>query len=248
MDQTHNHPIFTQGREQLAFVVRLLLVENRLSHVQMQDLYRWSAPATASWFASSQVSALRNAHLPKPGAQLFVAIAEINLRLAQLAGDDSPAVKALDACGPLPTNLKKLRDTKPFYVTNPDTGLPMDVGDLFLLYCGKLVIEQDLHSLSFYTAQEAKELSGQIAVWAQRWMVKQGLIPLLGRAKIMECYPAKEKERQERIWDVVLSQQEFTADEVLEEADSLRFLVGCIDRGSALTVREFDRWRRGVPV
>ena len=248
MDETHNHPLFIKGREQLAFVIRSLLVENRLSHNQVQDLYRWSAPAAASWFSSSQVSGLRNAKLPKPGAQLFMAIAEINLRLAQLAGDDSPAVKELDDCGPLPTNLKKLRDIKPFYVINPDTGLPLDVGDLFRLYCGKLVIDQDLPLPSIYTAQETKELSGQLAVWAQRWMVKRGLIPLLARTKIMECYPVKEKEQQERIWSVILSQEELKPDEVIEEADSLRFLIGCIERGTALTVREFDRWRRGVPV
>lgn len=248
--ETHNHPIFIQGRQRLAVLVELLLRENSLSHADLQALYRWSCPETASWFASSQVSSLRNAKLPKPGAQVFMAIAEINLRLAQLAGDDSPAVKELSSCGPLPPKLKRLKDIKPFFVVNPKTGFPMDVGDIFKVYCGKIDIdgEEFTRMGNSYTKLEAKELSGQLAVWAQRWMVKQGLIPLLARTQVMDHYPIKNKERQDRLWDVILGQQEFTAKELVEEVDALRFLIGGIERESAFNIREFERWRQGLPV
>ena len=249
-EETHNHPIFVRGRQQLGLMVDLLLRENNLSHANMQDLYRWSCPETASWFASSQVSSLRNANLSKPGAQLFMAVAEINLRLAQLAGDDGPAVKALSKCGLLPPKLKHLRESKPFYVANPETGLAMDVGDIFRMYCGKLHIDssQFEKQRKTYTELEAKELSGQLAVWAQRWMVKQGLIPLLARTQLMDQYPVKDKSRQDQLWEVILGQDEFTAKQLVEEADSLRFLIGGIERESAFSIREFERWRQGLPV
>lgn len=126
----------------------------------------------------------------------------------------------------------------------------MDVGDIFKVYCGKIDIdgEEFTRMGNSYTKLEAKELSGQLAVWAQRWMVKQGLIPLLARTQVMDHYPIKNKERQDRLWDVILGQQEFTAKELVEEVDALRFLIGGIERESAFNIREFERWRQGLPV
>lgn len=250
MEEAHNHPRFVKGRDMLALVVKLLLEENGLSHSDMQDLYRWACPDTPTWLSRSQISTLRNSKLPKPGAQLFLGLAAVNLRLAQLAGDDSPMVKALSPAGPLPPNLARLREDKPWFIVNPQTGMPCDEGDLFRLYCGSLEIEEERWNRMkmLYSDRDAAEISTQLALWAQRWMVKQGLIPLEGRSKIMNAYPNKQSKRQDKLWEVILGQSKWTGEEIRQEIDGLRFLVGTIEKGSAFTIREFDRWCRGEAV
>lgn len=248
MADAHNDPQFIRGRDKIGLAMRLLLEQNGLSHTDMQDFYRWCCPDRATWFNRSQISTLRNMKLPKPGPQIFVALSQINLRLAQLAGDDSPPVKALAPLGPLPASLWHLKDPdhKPFFITNPETGWPMGLGELYRLFCGELEMEgerwQNLPSL--YTDDDGEQISGRLAVWAQRWMVKEGLIPLEARQRIMDAYPVKEVSRQKRLWDVILGGTTYGGRELREEADALRFLVGTLDRGAAFSLREFDRWCR----
>lgn len=252
MEEAHNHPRFVRGRDMLALVVKLLLQENNLSHTDLQDLFRWACPDTPTWLSRSQISTLRNSKLPKPGAQIFLGLAAINLRLAQLAGDDSPMVQALTPLGPLPLSLARLKEEKekPYFVVNPQTGMPCDEGDLFRLYCGSLEIEEEQWNRmrSKYSDSDAARISTQLALWAQRWMVRQGLIPLEGRSKILDAYPNKQSKRREKLWEVILGQSKWTGDELREEADGLRFLIGTIERGSAFSLREFDRWCRGEAV
>lgn len=246
MDQSHNHPRFVKGRKRLAGVVRLLLDDNRLSHADMVELYRWSAPDTGAWLSTSQLSTLRNAKLAKPGPQLFDVLGEVNLRLAQLAGDDSPAVRKLPDAGPLPTTLKRLRDEPPFFLKNPETGLAMDAGDLFRLFIGRLEFDDDRLGLDALVKSDdvAKRLSDDLALWAQRWMLGQGLLPIEAKGKILNAYEVTEPKRQQRLWSVLLKERAFTGQELTEEIDGLRFLVGRLERGSALTYREFDSWCR----
>jgi hypothetical protein len=250
MEEAHNHPRFVKGRDMLALVVKLLLEENSLSHTDLQDLYRWACPDTPTWLSRSQISTLRNAKLPKPGAQIFLGLAAINLRLAQLAGDDSPMVQALEKRGPLPPNLARFRQEKPYFVVNPQTGMPLDEGDLFRLYCSSLEIDEEHWNRmkSLYSNRDAAQISTQLALWAQRWMVKQGLIPLEGRSQILDAYPNKESRKRDKLWEVILGQSKWTGEELREEADRLRFLIGTIERGTAFSIRDFDRWCRGEPV
>jgi hypothetical protein len=246
MDQAHNHPRFVKGREKLAGVLRLLLEENRLSHAEMVELYRWSCPDTKTWLSTSQLSSLRNAKLPKPGPQLFDCLGEINLRLAQLAGDDSPEVKALEDPGPLPTNLKRLRDAPPFFIQNQLTRLAMDAGDLFRLYIGRLDYEDarlDRDAL-VKSDQEAGRISHDLATFVQQWQVEQGVLLMDVKGKVLASYGVADPKRQDRLWSVLLGESRYTGKELAEETDALRFLVGRLARGSALTHREFDRWCR----
>lgn len=252
MPEAHNYPQFVQGRDRLALVVRLLLEQNGLSHSDMQAFFRWCCSDTPTWFNRSQISTIRNSKLPKPGPQIFLGIAEINLRLAQLAGDDSPMVQELEPRGPLPADLKHLAnpDHKPFYVVNPKTGFPMDEGDLFKLFCGRIEMDGERWEKmpAVYDDDEASQISGQMAVWAQRWMAKRNLIPLEGRSELLKAYPPTDPKRIERLWNVVLGQSRWKGRELRDEADALRFMVGTMERGSAYSIREFDRWCRGQEV
>lgn len=244
MTEAHHHPRFVEGRSRLATVVRLLLAENDLSHADLEAFYRWACPETPTWLNKSQVSTLRNAKLPKPGPQLFDALAQINLRMAQLAGNTSPMVQALDDRGPLPSELKHLRDGA-FWVPNPQTNQPMDVGDLFRVYVGRLELSGSLWEElpEVYTDAEAAQISGHLGLWFQQRLLKDGKTLLEGNPLLMELYPAaKDAKRLKRLQLVLGGHEVYTSKDLNEERDALRFLTGKLERGSAFSVREFDRW------
>lgn len=245
--EAHNHPRFVEGRNRLARVVRLLLAENQLSHSDLEAFYRWSCPDTPTWLNKSQVSTLRNAKLPKPGPQLFDALAQINLRLAKLAGSNADLVQELEDRGPLPPELKHLKGTA-FFMVNPETRQPMEVGDLFRLYVGRLEMkDQAWDELpAVYSDDEARVISHQLAIWFQKTAAKHDKVGLEYQPEFMEAYPyASDERRRKRLWTVLQGTETLDAKELNEEREALRFLVGKLERGTALTVREFDRWCRG---
>lgn len=247
MPEAHDHPQFAQGRDRLALIVKLLLQQNGLSHAQLHDFYLWCIGDGPSWLSRSQISTLRNSKLPKPGGPVFDALASINLRLAQLAGETSPEIDALPALGPLPTDLKRLREEKPFFMRNPHTGLAMDVGDLFRVYCSRLQLDEngwgDLPPT--FDERDAERISNRLAVWAQRWMVGQGLIPVEAKKPFLEAYPVEDKKRQERLWAVALGQKTYGSADVCTERDDLLQLIGQHELNRPLGLREFDQWSRG---
>ena len=249
MIESHNHPRFVAGRDRLAMVIKQFLTKNSLTHSQLHDFYVWAEPETPTWLANSQISTLRNSKLPKPGPQIFDAIGMINLRLAQLAGDDSPMVRDLPERPPLPAQLRHLIDNA-WFMRNPHNGLAMDSGDFFRLYCGRLEMEgtEWEEPTKPFSDDDAIQLSKRFAVWAQRWMVSKEMIPLEAREVFLAAYPLKDKKRQDRCWDVALGRVQWTGKQLSEERDALRFLIGQHERGSTLNVRELDRWASGQSV
>lgn len=247
LTEPHNHERFVQGRDRIALVVRLLLQRNGLSHTEFHEFYKWTSPDTPTWLSRSQVSTLRNAKLPKPGPQIFDALGTVNLRFAQLAGEDSPEIRELPKLGPLPVGLRRLSEEKPFFMQNPHTGLPMDGGDMFRLYCSKLEIapHQWQETPPAYDDDAAADISQRLALWAQRWMVGKQLIPNAAKSVFLNAYPVEDQQRRERCWDVALGRWLWSSDEASEERDALRFLIGNLEGRPALSVREFDRWIRG---
>lgn len=180
--------------------------------------------------------------------QLFWALGQVNLRLAQLAGSEAPAVQALEPLGPLPSSLKRLADEKPFYMSNPETGLPVDLGDLCKLFCSELKISDSAWEElpAMFDDQEAARVSRRMAIWAQHWMVKQGLIPVEAQEGMIEAYGVvTDFKRQEKLWQVILGLSRWSGPELGEERDALRFFIGELEDGKALSIRQFDRWAKG---
>lgn len=249
MLEPHNHPRFVRGRDLIATSIKLLLLRNNLSHTDLEAFYRWAAPETAAWLSQSQISTLRNAKLPKPGPQIIDAIGEINVRLAQLSGDDSPIVRDLPKLPSLPRKLAHL-DGDAWFMQNPHNGLPMDGGDYFRMYCGRLEMKgtEWEKPLGAFSDENAAEVSQRIAVWAQRWMVAHELIPMEAKERFLTEYQPTDPKRRERCWDVVLGRTQWNGPQLSEERDALRFLVGAHERSKAFSVREFDRWVKGLTV
>ncbi|MFM9047939.1 MAG: hypothetical protein ACKOOH_09870 [Cyanobium sp.] len=241
----HNHPNFVAGRSRLGHFVGLLLSNNGLSHQDLQDFAVWAAidDQAADWLSKSQISTLRNAKLPKPGAQLFLALACVNQRLAELCLKEGEG----PARDPLPQALRHLAVVPgPWFLENPETGEACDEGDLFRIYCGRLKIPELEGSDQRMSAQAVNLVCERLALLAHQWMKTQDFpSPKTAREALLELYPVKEHERRTRVWEVIQQVHDLTPDQFEEERDALRLLVGRLQSGQALSVREFDRWLAG---
>lgn len=223
--------------------VNLLLSRNDLSHQDLQDFADWSAidEEAAGWLSKSQISTIKNGLLPKPGAQLFLALSCVNQRLAELCPTDGQR----PVRPPLPATLRKLAvEPGPWYLAHPTTGQPCDEGDLFRIYCGALappdLSMQDLQGMS---TEKVRQVCNRLALLAQEWMKAQDFPSLKSaREALLELYPVKDQESRKRIWNVIQEEQVFTPHQFQQEQDALRFLVGRLQQDQALSVREFDRW------
>lgn len=234
----HNHPTFVAGRARLARLVKLLLAQNDLSHQDLESLARWAAidEEAGDWLSKSQISTLRNAKLPKPGAQLFLALACVNQRLAELT---LPS-RQRPTRPPLPPELRHLAvEPGPWFLINPTTGQPCGVGDLFEIYCGLLQVPElegaEPAKLSEHMVSSACE---RLALLAQGWIRDQQLNSWReGKERLLQLYPPASPERRARIWAVILQEQELSPEEFVQEQDALRFWwVVC---------REGKRWPFG---
>lgn len=244
----HNHPTFVAGRARLARLVKLLLAQNDLSHQDLESFARWAAidQEAGEWLSKSQISTLRNAKLPKPGPQLFLALAWVNERLAELTLQPSKR----PARPPLPPELRHLAvEPGPWFLLNPATGQACGPGDLFMIYCGLLQVpELEGAEPAQLSQQVVTAACERLALLAQGWIRDQKLNSWReGKERLLQLYPESTLERRARIWAVILQEQELTPEEFVQEQDALRFLVGRLQGGDALSVRAWDRWLAGAP-
>lgn len=242
----HNHPTFVAGRNRLARLVKLLVTENDLSHQDLESFASWAAmdDEAGEWLSKSQISTIRNAKLPKPGPQLFLALACVNQRLAELTLPPSKRPTR----PPLPSQLRHLAvEPGPWYLINPATGQACDEGDLFRIYCGRLEVpELEGAELARLGQGQVAQACERLALLAQGWIRSQELNSWReGKSRLLELYPEPDPDRRARIWSVILQEQELTPEQFAEESDALRFLVGRLQGGEALAVRGWDRWLAG---
>lgn len=242
MNHPHNHPKFVLGRQRLARAVGLILSNNGLSHSELEALAAWAAPdpEAGSWLAKSQISTILNAKLPKPGAQIFLSLAMINHALADFAAGRKPPK-------PLPPKLRRLAvEPGAWFLAHPITGEPCDGGDWFEIYCGVLTTDELEDLPQIYSRETAVIASEKLALLAQGWMVQERLNWARGREEIASLYnQSRNRERRERLLQVLAGDRHYSGPELDEERDALRFLVGDLLGREALSVREFDQWVRG---
>ena len=237
----HNHPQFVLGRQRLARAVALLLTRNELSHSELDQLAAWAATdeQSGAWLAKSQISTILNAKLPKPGGQIFLSLAQINRAFADLAAGRTPAK-------PLPPRLRRLAvEPGPWFLAHPVSGQPLTSGDWFMIYSGELTTDELEDLPEIFGQETAVAASEKLALLAQGWMAEQRLSWRAGREQIASLYQPKDRERRERLLEVLSGDRTFTGSELDQEREALRFLIGRLLDRDALSVREFDRWIRG---
>jgi hypothetical protein len=232
-----------EGRARLARVLKTLLSKNALSHAALKTFHDWAEPDQRTWISPSQMSGLRTSRLKAPGPRAFDSLGQINLRLAQIAGVDCPDVRRLSDLPPvLPPEVKRLRESA-WCARRPDNGLPMNAGDLFLVWLGRLDPELDEVG---YSDREARAVCERLALVAQAWLHDQDLLPSQGRREIEERCPPNSQARRDRLWNALMGGSALTGVELAEEEEAVRALVGRLSpKSEPLTSNEFERWIAG---
>lgn len=239
--EPHNHEQFIRGRQRLARAIHLLLTRNDISQREMDILAKWAAPddQAGAWLAKSQISTLLNAKLLKPGAQIFLALSQLNAALAGLALGEKPR-------RPLPASLRRLAvEPGPWWLAHPVTGAPLSSGDWFQIYVGEFSTDELEDGLEIFSDETARLASDRLALQVQGWMASQRLNWRQGRDEIAGMYQGTDRNRRARLFEVLTGDRRFSGAELDEDREALRFLVGRLLGRDALSVREFDCWVRG---
>jgi hypothetical protein len=211
-----------RGRQVFGRAVRAIMIRNGLSHDQFCRFSQWACPWGLDWFSKSQLSYLRRGKMQGPGAKLVDAMGQVNLRLAQLSGDDGPEV---DALPPLPAPPREFIEKldHPFYLRHPQTGLAMTAGDLYMVWLGRMV-PRDL-ALDPFTSAQAAQLSEAISVAAQRWAAAQGLLLTHAMPKLLEIYGISDGVRQSKLRSVIFGMAAYSPQELMDEVEALAGLA-----------------------
>lgn len=230
----------SKGRAAFARVLKALLIRNRLTHASLKEFHDWAEPEQRTWLSTSQISGLRTSKLSAPGPRAFDSVGRVNLRLAQIAGYDCPSVRALEPLPPgLPPNVKHLAE-EAWFARRPDNGLPMTAGDLFEVWIGRL--DPELED-SGYSDRQARAICERIGLLAQSWLADRSLLPTQGRPEIEARYPVESRARRDRLWTALMGGASLKGDQLLEEEEALRELVGRLSGGEEpLSVDEWSRW------
>jgi hypothetical protein len=221
------------GREQFSRAIRALLRENGWTHATMAAVTAWANPEGRNWLSTSQISYYRTQHNKILGPKPCDALGQLNMALAMLAGDDCDAARAMETLGKPPGSLRRQVMERPWFLRHPVTGHPMDAGDLFMVWIGRLVLTLEGEE----AAIDAAAFSADVSRVCRAWLTLQGAPDADGLARLVEHYPPKAAARVQQLQDVVMGAAEWTAQQVQDELEDLAHLIGAITSGERLSAR-----------
>lgn len=204
--------------------MRMLLNRNDLTHEKLVELSKWCNPWGQTWLSTSQVSNLRTGQLKKAGPQTLDCLGQINLRLAELAGDRSPEVLNLPDFGLMPSNL---RPPQPYFLKHAATGHPLDAGGLFMVWIGYWHPEGI--GSSHVSDKEARQLSQNIERIVQSWARDKRLTLKDAMDIAIVAYGVDQKERQQKLKNVICGFDTYSGEELADELGALGDMLGLID-------------------
>ena len=227
----HGADRLARGIATFSKAIRMLLAQNQLTHEQMVKLSQWANPWGMTWLSTSQVSYLRTGQTKKIGPHTVDALAQINLRLAEAGGVTVPRDEEdpLHDFGPAPEGL--IPD-EPFWLKHPRTGDPLNAGDLFMVWIGRLTPQglDDGH----ISDMEARRLSANIGRIVQAWARDNKMT--IGKAmnEAVRFYGDHGERRQQRLRAVIVGFEVFSGEDLTEELPALGEMLGRLDGDGAI--------------
>lgn len=212
------------GVNNFSKAMRMVLSRNYLTHEKMVKLSRWCNPWGETWLSTSQISYLRTGTLKKAGPQTLDALGQVNLRLAEAAGDKSPAVCALPDFGKIPIQLPE----EIFFLRHPESHEPLDSGGLYLVWLGRLIPE-GIGAESHISDMEARRLSANISRIVQAWARDNKLTLNEAMEQAITAYGAKEEARRQKLKLVIVGFEVYTGEDLEKELVDLGKMLGIID-------------------
>lgn len=219
------------GIQTFSKAMRMLLARNDLTHEQLVKLSQWANPWGMTWLSTSQISYLRTGTTKKVGPQTIDALGQVNLRLAEAAGDRSPAVLALPPFGRVPGELG-LPD-EPYYLKHPLSAEPIDAGGLYMIWLGRLC-PADLDGDGHISDMEARRLSGNLSRIVGAWARDRRMTIGDALEKAAEAYGVDDERRRKRLLSVCVGFEVFTGDALTEELEAIGAMLGALDGDGAI--------------
>lgn len=205
--------------------VSMLLARNGFTHEKFVEFSKWCNPWGQGWLSTSQVSYLRTGKLDKAGPKTLDALGQINLRLAEAAGDKSPIVQELPDFSD--TRIPVKLPEQPFFLRHPISFEPLDTGGLYLIWIGRLRpegLDQD-----HISDMEARKLSTHISQIVQAWARDHQLMLSEAIDVAINFYSVTDKKRQQKPKEVIFGFSSYTGEELVEELMNLGQMLGALD-------------------
>lgn len=214
-----------EGRQAFSRLIRQLLFRNHFSHQNLRDLSEWANPDGPNWLSTSQISYIRTGRLQAIGPRTIDALAQANLALARLSGDDSrEAMTTAHLPGP-PRKLRPLLEA-PWFLRHPETQMPMDAGDLYRVWLGRL---DPAKAASYeFSDDEAAQVSQSIRDAVQQWAQGQGLTLAAAKGRILAAFPSDEPARLERLMWVLSGFEVYSGEQLHDELQALAIMVATL--------------------
>jgi len=226
----HGQERIDRGVLTFSRALRMLLSRNGLTHEQLSKLSQWCNPWGLTWISTSQISYLRTAATQKVGPKTIDALGQVNLRLAEAAGDRSPVVLALPPFGRIPSEFEL--PEQPYYLRHPESAEPLDAGGLYLIWIGRLM-PADLED-GHISDMEARRLSANLSRIVQSWARDSRLTISEALERAMESYPVEEERRRAKLKAVAVGFEVYDGAQLGEELPALGELLGQLDGDGAI--------------
>jgi hypothetical protein len=213
---------YQDGLDTFTRAFRALMARNGLSNQNLEDLANWAYPEQRSWLGSGQISMLRNGQYLRPGPKIFDSLGQLNLALAWLSGCDRGEAAAMATLNLKRPPVRPWEPDEPFWLAHPVTGLPLNAGDLFLTWIGRLQI-------TGIAAKPTEEAAASMSRWlsrhCQQWCADRGKLLSDGLPELLQAYPSRDPGRIATLKAVIAGLNDYSVDELTVELVDLAALV-----------------------
>ena len=228
-DRTDPVERYNRGREAFSAMFRAWLAVSGLSYNQIRALGLWAVGA--NWISPSQLTKMRNDRSYSPHFQFLDALAQCNAAIRVWREEGPEAARAI--YGPLQRPLTASLLDGCIWLPDPaDPTRPLGFLDFCSIFTGLRPAPQI--ATPPIAADRAAQISDQIGRRLDAWLARRGGLRA-AFPELLKLYDVADRDRIDRLRDVIIGLSTYTADELEEELPSLIWLF------SEIEGRQFNR-------
>lgn len=214
---------YERGREAFAAMIRSWLATSGISYSKLRALGTWALGA--SWISTSQLTKTKNDRSYSPHFKYLDALAACNAAIMCWREDGPEAARRI--YGPLRRPLTAdLLDGCVWLADPDDPGRPLDFLDLCAIFTGRKAAPA--LAAPPIAADHAARLSDAIGRRLDAWLARRGGLRA-GFQELLTHYDVADRDRIDRLRDVIVGSVVLSVDELEEELPSLIWLFSEIE-------------------
>lgn len=203
-----------KGNANFSLLFTRWMDSNEWSHPTVASLAK-AALNGASWFHSSQISAIRHNKLASPGPRTFVAIERLNYYVwrystQKLLIPNTPSSNAYAHAKPI-----------------TEDGQPPELGWWMEVFIGARVPKDIDLQVHFFTDTQAESFSNAWGAMFRKLLLNKRIDMITDLNRVLrESYPARDLDRVEHLVQVIHNRRAWTGEELKRELPALSQLSG----------------------